>query len=140
MTQRRFTPPWTVEETLACFVVKNAGGQKLAQRLNQLTRDEAGRNRQILQSFRIYRAAKMVRIPPRGEPVNVMGQKWTATLKVEFELQDGQPPHRAENVLRGAVAQFRLNMVTGHINGRIKPGSAKVEILGQGPVDTVGEG
>ena len=72
--------------------------------------------------------------------MNVMGQKWTATLKVEFEMQDGQPPHRAENVLRGAVAQFRLNMVTGHINGRIKPGSAKVEILEQGPVDTVGEG
>ena len=106
-----------------------------------MTRDEAGRNRrQILQSFRIYRAAKMVRIPPRGEPVNVVGQKWTATLKVEFEMQDGQPPHRAENVLRGAVAQFRLNMVTGHINGRVKPGSAKVEILEQGPVDTVGEG
>ena len=42
--------------------------------------------------------------------------------------------------LRGAVAQFRLNMVTGHINGRVKPGSAKVEILEQGPVDTVGEG
>ena len=46
-----------------------------------------------------------------------MAQKWTATLKVEFEMQDGQPPHRAENVLRGAVAQFRLNMVTGQSTG-----------------------
>ena len=64
-----------------------------------------------------------------------MGQKWAATLKVEFEMQDGQSPHRAENVLRGAVAQFRLNLVTGHINGRIKPGSAKVEILEQAPAD-----
>ena len=81
----------------------------------------------------------MVRIPPRGEPVNVMGQTWTATLKVEFELQDGQPPHRAENVLRGAVAQFRLNMVTGHINGRVRPGSAKVVILEQGPADAPDE-
>ena len=27
---RRFTPPWTVEETLACFVVKDHHGQKLA--------------------------------------------------------------------------------------------------------------
>ena len=68
-----------------------------------------------------------------------MGQKWAATLKVEFEMQDGQPPYRAENVLRGAVAQFRLNLVTGHINGRIKPGSAKVEILEQGPADAPDE-
>ena len=71
--------------------------------------------------------------------MNVMGQTWTATLKVEFELQDGQPPHRAENVLRGAVAQFRLNMVTGHINGRVRPGSAKVVILEQGPADAPDE-
>ena len=27
---RRFPPPWTVEETQACFVVEDAGGQKLA--------------------------------------------------------------------------------------------------------------
>ena len=67
-----------------------------------------------------------------------MGQKWAATLKVEFEMQDGQPPHRAENVLRGAVAQFRLTW-NGHINGRIKPGSAKVEIFEQGPADTPDE-
>ena len=29
-TQRRFPPPWTVEETMACFVVKDHRGQKLA--------------------------------------------------------------------------------------------------------------
>ncbi len=69
-----------------------------------------------------------------------MAQKWTATLKVEFEMQDGQPPHRAENVLRGAVAQFRLNMVTGQIDGRVKPGSAKVEILEQGPAGAADDG
>jgi hypothetical protein len=27
---RRFPPPWTVEETLECFIVKDHGGQKLA--------------------------------------------------------------------------------------------------------------
>jgi hypothetical protein len=26
---RRFPPPWTVEDIGACFVVKDAGGQKL---------------------------------------------------------------------------------------------------------------
>ena len=69
-----------------------------------------------------------------------MGQKWTAALKVEFEMKDGQPPHRAENVLRGAVAQFRLNIITGSIDGRVKPGSAKVEILRQGAVDAPDDG
>ncbi len=52
--RRRFTPPWTVEETQACFVVKDHHGQKLAYlyyeqepgrqvAANQLTRDEARR-------------------------------------------------------------------------------------------------
>ena len=51
---RRFTPPWTVEETLACFIIKDHRGQKLAyayyeeepgrqSAANQLTRDEARR-------------------------------------------------------------------------------------------------
>jgi hypothetical protein len=29
VTAHRFPPPWTVEETDACFVVKDASGQKL---------------------------------------------------------------------------------------------------------------
>jgi len=27
---RRFPPPWTVEETAACFIVRDSGGQALA--------------------------------------------------------------------------------------------------------------
>ncbi len=30
MTPRRFVPPWSVEETAACFVVKDQAGQSLA--------------------------------------------------------------------------------------------------------------
>jgi hypothetical protein len=29
VTARRFPPPWTVEDTGACFIVKDSGGQKL---------------------------------------------------------------------------------------------------------------
>jgi len=30
VTQRRFAPPWTVEEAHACFTVRDANGQALA--------------------------------------------------------------------------------------------------------------
>jgi hypothetical protein len=30
VTQRRFPPPWAVEESEACFVVKDQAGQALA--------------------------------------------------------------------------------------------------------------
>jgi len=30
LTNRRFPPPWSVEDTGAAFVVKDGGGQKLA--------------------------------------------------------------------------------------------------------------
>jgi hypothetical protein len=30
MLSRRFSPPWTVEEQAACFVVRDANGQQLA--------------------------------------------------------------------------------------------------------------
>jgi len=30
MTARRFPPPWSVEETDACFILKDGAGQKLA--------------------------------------------------------------------------------------------------------------
>jgi hypothetical protein len=30
MTPRRFPPPWSVEETAACFIVRDNGGQALA--------------------------------------------------------------------------------------------------------------
>ena len=30
MTERRFPPPWSIEETAACFIVKDSVGQALA--------------------------------------------------------------------------------------------------------------
>jgi hypothetical protein len=30
MTERRFPPPWSVKETDACFIVRDANGQALA--------------------------------------------------------------------------------------------------------------
>jgi hypothetical protein len=33
MPQRRFLPPWTVEETNACFIVRDANGQAARLRL-----------------------------------------------------------------------------------------------------------
>ena len=30
IAQRRFPSPWSIEDTDACFVVKDSGGQKLA--------------------------------------------------------------------------------------------------------------
>jgi hypothetical protein len=54
MPQRRFPPPWTVEETDACFIVRDHNGQALAyvyfedepgrrSASHLLTRDEARR-------------------------------------------------------------------------------------------------
>jgi hypothetical protein len=54
MPQRRFPPPWTVEETDACFIVRDANGHALAyvyfedepgrrSAAHLMTRDEARR-------------------------------------------------------------------------------------------------
>jgi hypothetical protein len=48
MASRRFPPPWTVEELDACFIVKDASGQKLDEpgrrsAAKLLTKDEARR-------------------------------------------------------------------------------------------------
>jgi hypothetical protein len=54
MPERRFPPPWSVEETDACFIVRDANGQALAYvyfeqergpraAAHLLTRDEAWR-------------------------------------------------------------------------------------------------
>jgi hypothetical protein len=39
-TERRFPPPWSVEETAACFVVKDGAGQKLAYGYFEMSRGD----------------------------------------------------------------------------------------------------
>jgi hypothetical protein len=63
VTERRFPPPWSVEELEACFVVKDGADQKLAyvyfeedpgrrSAAKLLTKDEARRIAQISPSCR----------------------------------------------------------------------------------------
>jgi len=43
MTEGRFPPPWTVEETAACFIVKDSGLQALACAYSRMSRAGAQR-------------------------------------------------------------------------------------------------
>ena len=63
MPDRRFPPPWSVEETDACFVVRDHNGQQLAyvycedkpgRRSAALTKDEARRIAVTLLSYQNY--------------------------------------------------------------------------------------
>ncbi len=68
--------------------------------------------------------------------VTPMGVKWTARLKVDFEMEDGAPANLAVTCLRVAVGEFQRCIETGVIDaGKIgvKRGSAKVLIVAQGP-------
>ena len=44
-----------------------------------------------------------------------MGIKWTARLRVDFEMEDGAPQNLAETRLRTAVGEFQRNVETGLI-------------------------
>jgi hypothetical protein len=60
-----------------------------------------------------------------------MGVKWTARLKVDFEMEEGVPANLAETCLRVSAGEFQRLIETGAIGGGktlVKRGSAKVEI------------
>ena len=42
-----------------------------------------------------------------------MGVKWTARLRVDFEMEDGMPANLAETCLKLSVEQFRRHIETG---------------------------
>jgi len=65
-----------------------------------------------------------------------MGVKWTARLKVDFEMDEGISANLAEARLKLSAAELQRFIELGHGNGRtrVKPGSAKVDIVAQGQV------
>jgi hypothetical protein len=65
-----------------------------------------------------------------------MGMKWTARLRVDFEMEDWAAPNLAEARLRTSVGEFQRHLESGLIGAEktgVKHGSAKVEIVAQGP-------
>jgi hypothetical protein len=63
-----------------------------------------------------------------------MGVKWTARLKVDFEMDEGISANLAEARLKVSAVELQRFIEMGHGNGRTrdKPGSAKVDIVAQG--------
>jgi hypothetical protein len=52
-----------------------------------------------------------------------MGVKWTARLKVDFEMDEGVSAHLAEACVSAAEFQRFIEIGTGNGNTRVKPGS-----------------
>jgi len=66
-----------------------------------------------------------------------MGIKWTARLRVDFEMEEWQIPHLAAIHLQTSVDEFQRILETGLMGAEktgVKPGSAKVEIVAQGSI------
>jgi hypothetical protein len=65
-----------------------------------------------------------------------MGVKWTARLRVDFEMEEGIPENLAQNRLRIASDQFVhfIEIGAGTAKTLVKVGTAKVEIVAQGPI------
>ena len=61
--------------------------------------------------------------------------RWTATLWVTFEMEPGQPEGLARMVMMREAATLRhaLEHGVGVAGTGVRPGSANVEIIDQGP-------
>ena len=65
-----------------------------------------------------------------------MGIRWSARLRVDFEMDEGMSADLAEARLKLSAAELQRFIELGHGNGktRVKPGSAKVAIVAQGSI------
>ncbi len=61
--------------------------------------------------------------------------KYTADLRLTYEMEPGRPATLAETVLRREVGQLHLAIENGRGFGRtgVRKGSARVQILPHGP-------
>jgi len=68
-----------------------------------------------------------------------MGVKWTADVRITFELKEGQPAGIARRVLLREAYRLKDALEQGGgifvIETGVQRGSADVEILWQGPLD-----
>jgi hypothetical protein len=68
-----------------------------------------------------------------------MGVRWSADLRISFELKDGQPERIAPSVLNREADRFKEAIEQGGgifvLQTGVKAGSASVEILNQGPAE-----
>jgi hypothetical protein len=64
-----------------------------------------------------------------------MGTKWIATLKVEFEMIEEDQERLARVILTREIGKFRIGLEQGIglAPTGVRPSSAKVEIITQGP-------
>lgn len=67
-----------------------------------------------------------------------MGVRWTADVRITFELKDGQPEQIAERVLTREARRLKEALEQGGgifiLETGVQRGSADVEILSQGPI------
>jgi hypothetical protein len=67
-----------------------------------------------------------------------MGVKWTADVRITFELKDGQPEELAPTVLTREARRLQDALERGAgifiLEMGVKPGSANVQIMDQGRV------
>ncbi len=66
-----------------------------------------------------------------------MGVKWAASVRVTFELKEGQPQEIAATLLTREALRLKDALERGGgifiLETGVKPGSAEVQIVGQGP-------
>jgi len=66
-----------------------------------------------------------------------MGVKWTADVRVTFELKEGQPQEIAVSLLTREALRLKDTLERGGgifiLKTGVKPGSAEVQIMDQGP-------